>query len=387
MRIALDVSIQETPYVTGVERVQRSLLVALAALDRDNEYLLVSRKPVELPFELPPNFRTIAVVRDGSPYLWRERFVPPLLDRERVDVFHSPVSATPILGRARKIATLHELPWIERGRRDSAAEGAPASHRAWLYLNVRWTHHLVCVSERTRQNVLQLYPDAGSRLSVIHHGVDAKFRPLDPKPDRKATLGSLGIPDRPFVLFVGTLRRKKNLRLLLRVFAALPAAAREEYSLVLAGVRGATFSELEESLRDPALDGRVFLPGYVTDGQLVALYNLASCVVYPSLFEGFGLPPLEAMACGAPVVTSNGGAIPEIVGDAAARFESSDGDGLKETLLRVLEDGAYAASLVSRGFERAREFTWERAARRYLELYRATAAPSLVSAREASAGE
>jgi len=386
MRIALDVSIQETPYITGVERVQRSLLVALAALDRENEYLLVSRKPVALPSELPNNWRAISVVRDGSPYLWRERFVPQLLDRERVDVFHSPVSATPILGRARKIATLHELPWIERGKLGPTMEDAPASHRVWLYLNVRWTHHLVCVSERTRENVLRLYPDAAPRLSVIHHGVDARFRRLDPQPDRKATLGALGIPDRPFVLFVGTLRRKKNLKLLLEAFAALPSAARKKYSLVLAGVRGTTFSELEDTLRDPRLEGRVFLPGYVADDQLVALYNLSSCVVYPSLFEGFGLPPLEAMACGAPVVTSNGGAIPEIVGDAAARFESNDSAGLKATLQEVLEDAAISARLVARGYERAKQFTWERAARRYLELYRATNAPSIVAAREASAG-
>jgi glycosyltransferase involved in cell wall biosynthesis len=386
MRIGIDVSIQETPYVTGVERVQRSLLEALAAIDRENEYLLVSKKPLELPFERPANWRTVAVVRGGSPYLWRERFVPQLLDREKIDVFHSPVSATPILGRAKKIATLHELPWIERGAADHAVESAPASHRVWLYLNVRWTSQLVCVSERTRQNVLSIYPAAAPRLSVIHHGIDSRFRKLDPPPDRAAVLGRLAIPDRPFVLFVGTLRRKKNLRLLLEAFAGFTGASKKRYQLVLAGVRGTTFSEIEDTLNDPRLAGRVVLPGYVADDDLVALYNLASCVVYPSRFEGFGLPPLEAMACGAPVVASNGGAIPEVVGDAAAMFDPADGVALRENLLRVLEDREFAAALVARGAAHARKFTWERAARQYLALYRATADIEVNASREASAG-
>jgi glycosyltransferase involved in cell wall biosynthesis len=370
MRVAIDVSIQETDYVTGVERVQRGLLEALAATADDVHYLLLSRRPVDLGLDLPERFTQAALVKDGSPYLWRERFVPQVLERERIDVFHSPVSATPILGKAKKIATIHELPWVERGARVEPSEKVPAGHRMWLYLNVRYATRIVCVSERTRAQVLELYPEAAAKTSVIHHGVDARFRRLDPLPPREPLLARLAIPDRPFALYVGTLRRKKNLRLLLRAFADLPAAARKRYGLVLAGVRGATFGDLEASLADPRLAGVVALPGYVNDEDLVALYNHAMCVVYPSLFEGFGLPPLEAMACGTPVIASGGGAIPEVVGDAAALFAPADAGALREAILRAFEDEAQRAAWIERGARRVAGFRWDVAAGKYLDLYR-----------------
>ncbi len=370
MRIAVDVSIQETPYVTGVERVQRSLIAALARSDSENEYLLISRKGVDVGIDLPPNFRYVEAVKDGSPYLWRERFVPPLLARERIDVFHSPVSATPVLGKAKKIATVHELPWVERDVRASAGEVVKRGHRVWLFLNVRYASRIVAVSERTRQNVLALYPDAEQKVEVIPHGVDARFLERGQLPERGAFLARYNVPDKRFLFFVGTLRRKKNLRALLEVFKELEEPYRSEYVLVLAGIRTTVWPEFEELVRAKELEGRVFLPGYVTDDDLVAFYRLASAVIYPSLFEGFGLPPLEAMACGTPVITSSGGAIPEVVGDAALTFPPDEPDALRDAIVRLLSDDALAAKLRRKGERHVKKFTWERAAERYLALYR-----------------
>lgn len=381
MKIAIDVSIQETPYITGVERVQRALLRALAAIDCDNEYLLVSQKPVDVGIELPQNFRSFAVCPDGSPYLWRERFVPSLLAREKVDVFHSPVSATPILGKAKKIATVHELPWVERDAGAGADHIAKRGHRVWLFLNVRYASRIIAVSQRTRDNIVALYPEAAARVGVIHHGVDAQFRPLAELPPRAAFLGRFGVPDQPFLLFVGTLRRKKNLRGLLKAFASLPEQERKRYRLVLAGVRTPAWPEFDELVKKLKIADRVHTPGYVSDADLVVLYNFASALVYPSLFEGFGLPPLEAMSCGTPVITSTGGAIPEVVGEAARTVAPDDPAALRDAILAVVRGKAVAEDLRQRGFAHARRFTWERAARQYLALYRelAGAAPELAS--------
>lgn len=370
MRIAVDVSIQETPYITGVERVQRALLEALGEIDRENEYLLISKKEIDLGLRLPANFRTEAVVKGGSPYLWRERCVPPLLARQHVDVFHSPVSATPILGKAKKIATVHELPWVERDTGTPPGEIGKRGHRVWLFLNVRYASRIIAVSERTRQNILALYPDAGDKVTVIPHGVDPRFQPLTEAPPRKRFLARFGIPDRPFLLFVGTLRRKKNLRALLTAFGALSGPERDRHVLVLAGVRTPAWPEFEAMLQEEALAGRVFLPGYVPDEDLVVFYHHASALVYPSLFEGFGLPPLEAMACGTPVVTSSGGAIPEVVGQSALTFPPDRPDLLQECLERVLCDVDLAESLRRKGLRRAKRFSWRRAAETYLALYR-----------------
>lgn len=377
MKIAVDVSIQETAAITGVERVQRSLLKAIAKVDRSNEYLLIGQRGLpDLGFDLPHNFQRVVAVKEGSPYLWRERFVPQLLSTHKIDVFHSPVSATPVLGKARKIATLHELPWLERGFDKSNADVNRLGHRTWLVLNVRYASKIVAVSERTRANILQLHPEAADRVVVIHHGVDAKFRPLKERPLRAEFLARLGIPDRPFLLFVGTLRRKKNLRSLLRVFAELREPLRSSVVLVLVGIRNPNWPEFEELLRLPALQGRVFLPGYVPDEDLIVLYNLAAATIYPSLYEGFGLPPLEAMACGSPVLASTGGAIPEVVGDAALSFPADEPARMRDAITAVLKDKGLAQELRDKGFKHASKFTWEKAAEHYLQLYRELDTPA-----------
>jgi glycosyltransferase involved in cell wall biosynthesis len=379
MKIAIDVSIQDTPYVTGVEKVQRAILRELVQLDPENEYILLAKRPVKLGFDLPPNFRMVDLSPHQPSYLWRELFVPPILNKEKVAVYHSPVSAIPVLGKAKKIATVHELPWVERDRGDASVK---TGHRVWLYLNTRYAERIVAISERTRQNILQLYPDAASKVVVIHNGVDERFRPLagasenggdakaEPPLDRTAFLARFGVPDAPFLLFVGSLRRKKNLSTLLDAFEKLPDPERKELKLVLVGIRNTAWSDLKKRLNTPALKNRVFFPGYVSDDDLVIFYNLAEALVYPSRFEGFGLPPLEAMACGTPVITSNGGAIPEVVADAALTVSPSDTDGLAQAMLSIRRDKELRTQLIKKGFERARKFSWKKAALAVMQLYR-----------------
>jgi glycosyltransferase involved in cell wall biosynthesis len=202
MKIAIDVSIQDTPYVTGVEKVQRAILRELVQLDPENEYLLLTKRPVKLGFDLPPNFRMVDLSPHQPSYLWRELFVPPILNKEKVAIYHSPVSAIPVLGKAKKIATVHELPWVERDRGDASVK---TGHRVWLFLNTRYAERIVAISERTRENILQLYPDAASKVVVIHNGVDERFRPLagasengvdakaEPPVDRTAFLTRFGV--------------------------------------------------------------------------------------------------------------------------------------------------------------------------------------------------
>ena len=366
MKIAWDISIQSTPHRTGVERVQVSLLRELTRFDRENEFLLIARKPVDFPFELPENFRILDISSKRPTYLWREQHIPPIIQREGVDVLHSPVSAIPILGPCKKIATVHELPWVERRR---GTETVKTQHKIWLFLNTRFADRIVAVSHRTRENILTLYPESAPKVKVVHHGVDDYFEPLDILPDRPAFLNGYGVPDRPFVLYVGSLRRKKNLAMLLDAFEDL-ARGSTDLDLVLAGIRNTAWPDLVERVAEPPLKDRVFFPGFVPDRDLKILYNMAEIMVYPSLYEGFGLPPLEAMACGTPVVTTTGGSIPEVVGDAAICVDPMDRAGLAEALAKVHGDPMFGAELVGRGFERVKAFTWRKAAEAYLSLYR-----------------
>jgi len=374
MKIALDLSIQDTPWLTGVERTQRSIVRELTEIDRDNEYLLLSRRPIQLPFELPANFRLVDLSAHKPGYLWRERLLPTLLAKENVDVFHSPVSAIPVSGSFGKIATVHEVPWLER--HSSLVEPA---RRVWLFLNVRYARRIIAVSERTRANILRLYPDAREKVVVVRHGVEARFQPAPDGAQRGTILSALGIPNRPYLLFVGQPRRKKCLDVLLAAFARVAKEARCDTQLVLAGVRNPKESGLDARVKELGLAEHVRFPGYVGDDDLVELYRHATAFVFPSQFEGFGLPPLEAMACGTPVVASTGGAIPEIVGDAALLVQPRDAQQLADAIGRVLTEEGLRAKLRRRGLERVRGYSWRRAAQQILELYAVAGAKAAVA--------
>lgn len=366
MKIALDVSIQTTQYRTGVERVQRNLIRELCRVDRVNEYLLISKEGPGLDFSLPENFRLIDLTDSDTSYLWRERLLPPLIKKEGVDIFHSPVSAVPVLGRCKKIATVHELPWVER---ETGGEKIKKGHRVWLFLNTRFADRIVAVSHRTRSNILLLYPEADKRISVIHNALDPCFHKLENPPSRDIFLDDFGIPDAPFLLFVGRIRKKKNLETLLDAFKKIVEGGVKDLNLVLVGVRGSLWTSLQEKLKGESVSRKIFLPGFVSDSDLLCFYNLAEMAVYPSLFEGFGLPPLEAMACGTPVVASFGGAIPEVVEDAAVLVEPRDADGLAEKIVYLHRSEKIRDEFIQRGFERIRHFEWSRAAQDYLNLY------------------
>jgi glycosyltransferase involved in cell wall biosynthesis len=306
-------------------------------------------------------------------YLWRERLLPTLLAKENVDVYHSPVSAIPVSGSFGKIATVHEVPWLERHR---AVEPA---RRVWLFLNVRYARRIVAVSERTRANILRIYPDAKDKVVVVRHGVDARFKPADEGEARAAALAPLGIPDQPYLLFVGAPRRKKCLDVLLAAFARVPPEVRGATRLVMAGVRNPKESGLESKTKELGLTDFVRFPGYVDDDSLVRLYQHATALVFPSRFEGFGLPPLEAMACGTPVIASTGGAIPEVVGDAALMVQPQDVQQLANAIVRILTNEKLRASLRRRGLERVQSFSWRRAAQQILDLYGVVGAKATVA--------
>jgi len=367
MKIAWDISIQSTPYRTGVERVQRNLLRELARIDRKNDYLLIAKEWIDFEFPLPDNFRIVDLSEADTSYLWRERLLPPLIKKEKVDIFHSPVSAVPVLGSCKKIATVHELPWVER---EKGGEKVKKGHRVWLFLNTRFADRIVAVSYRTRSNILLLYPEAEGLVTVIHNAVDPFFHKLTNPPNRGLFLEDYGIPNAPFLLFVGSLRKKKNLVTLLDAFDNILEAGIGDLNIVLLGVRSTAWGDLKDRLEKSDISKRVFVPGYVSDSDLLCFYNLAKIVVYPSLFEGFGLPPLEAMACGTPVITTHGGAIPEVVEEAAVLVEARDVKSLREAILSLHQDKKLREEYIKRGFDHVASFSWRKTAQEYLDLYK-----------------
>jgi alpha-1,3-rhamnosyl/mannosyltransferase len=285
------------------------------------------------------------------------------------DVFHATNNIFPYRVRAaRRVLTIHDLTLLlfpEWHPAERLARMVPALEPA-----VTRASHIITPSRSTRDDVLKLLPVDPERVSVIPEGVAPIFTPR-PAAEVAARLAPLGLRAGGYLLFMGTIEPRKNLLRLLRAIELTPATIGP---LVLAGGHGWNNAAIRATADRLARGGRVRSLGYVPDELRPILLSGARAFVYPSLYEGFGLPPLEAMACGTPVLTSNVSSLPEVVGDAALFVSPDDVDGLAAALARLWDDETLRADLRARGLAQARRFSWERTARSTLDVYRAVLA-------------
>jgi glycosyltransferase involved in cell wall biosynthesis len=284
----------------------------------------------------------------------------------RLDIFHSPDFVLPPVARAVKVLTIHDLSFLR------VPECADPRLRWSLGLvvprSVRRADFLLADSESTRRDLIELLGVPPDRVQVIYGGVDTRFAPVeDSEALRRVRETYAG--GRPFILAVGTLEPRKNYPTLIRAFAQARQAARLPHALVIVGRKGWVYEPIFAAVDELSLHDHVLFPGFVPDEELPALYSAADMLVTPSFYEGFGLPALEAMACGTPVIVSDVSSLPEVVGDAGVRIDPRDEAGLAEAMVRVAQDSALRAALRGAGRERAREFTWEGAARELLVVY------------------
>lgn len=277
-------------------------------------------------------------------------------------------------------ATEHLLPWLPLPTvltvHDVIFEHYPQYHtwtnrtflRLAMPLFARRATRIIAVSRATARDLTQLYGIDADKIAVIYEGVDAAFRP--PPVDIIGAVRQRYSSDRPYLLMVGTLEPRKNHALAFEVLARLKAAG-YPHRLVIVGAEGWLFEPVRAQLARLDIDVDVIFTGYVPGEDLPALYAGAACFLMPSLYEGFGLPVLEAMACGAPVVCSDVSSLPELVGDAALMASPTDLDGMCAAVRRVLDNGGLADELRKRGVLRARRTSWDTAARETVEVYRA----------------
>lgn len=282
-----------------------------------------------------------------------------------VTLFHATEHLLPKITHTRGVFTLHDVAYLL----------FPKYHlfQNRIYLSVMMPRFLaradavICVSENTRRDALRFYRLNPDKVHVIPEGVEPHFRPDLPIERRAAVRAKYRLPER-FILYVGTIEPRKNLATLLDAYAALRAQS-PEIGLVVAGGKGWLYESFFERLHLLGLENVVTLTGYVPEADLPALINCAEVFAYPSVFEGFGLPPLEAMACGVPVICSNASSLPEVVGEGGVLLPPTETSAWKEALERLLADATLRADLRARGLIRARKFTWANAARQTLSVY------------------
>ncbi|HYP18990.1 MAG TPA: glycosyltransferase family 1 protein, partial [Chloroflexia bacterium] len=300
---------------------------------------------------------------------WEQAVLPGAALRHRLDLLHCPVNVRPLLSPCPTVVTIHDLVFLR-----SPQSFHPAKRRylsAMTGWSARHASHVIAVSDSTRQDVIDLLGVRPSRVTTVHNGVGEQFKPLDAA-ERSAFQAQQGIVGRT-ILYVGTLEPRKNLPMLIRAFARLSEdPAFEDVKLYIGGSKGWYYEEIFATAERLGLtqSGRVTFLGRVPDEQLPLWYNVATVVAYPSLYEGFGLPALEAMSCGTPVLASNASSLPEVVGSGGLLLDPADDAAWLDALRAVLSDDALRADLAGKALKQAAAFSWTRSARETAEVYR-----------------
>jgi glycosyltransferase involved in cell wall biosynthesis len=294
--------------------------------------------------------------------------LPVELLRIRPSVVHSPDFIPPMRGPWRRVITIHDLAFLLY---PETVTRASAEYYGQIHKAARVSDAIIAVSQHTANDVARLLNVDPDRIRVIPNGVDPALGPVT-DPELLAEWCTRHGIDRPYLLFAGTFEPRKNILLLLEAFGRL--RRKLDVVLVLLGARGWLFKPTFERIEELGLADHVRILEHQPRTDWAIAYSGASVAVTPSLYEGFGLPVLEAMACGAPVVSSNASSLPEVVGDAGLLYQSDSVEALEAALLSVLGDSGLAARLQSAGFARAREFSWMRAAESTLHVYREVAA-------------
>lgn len=350
----------------GVGRYLEGLLAGIAAAG-GHVWVVAKRQHLGHLRSLAPTHSYIAapagVERTATRFVWEQTRLPQLVGRLDIDVLHSPHYTFPLRVAARRVVTMHDATFFSDPESHTAAKRRFFGW--WLHRAARADVAMIAPSAATLREVQRYVPAFGA-ATVIHHGAAEDFAP--PAPDELAAFRSRhGLGDDPWIAYLGTIEPRKRVPMLMRAHARLRSADAAAPLLLISGQRG---WDAEAAAMLDASDERsgVRELGYLPHAELRSLLGGATLVAYPSRAEGFGLPVLEAMRCGAPVVTSSDTALPEVGGDAAAYADSEDE--LVDVMQRVLADDAMRERMRSAGIERAATFTWEAAGRAHLDVYR-----------------
>jgi len=367
MRIGIDARL--TYYrQAGISQYTVQLINALSRLGLEDDFVVIESFRSREPLIGHPRF-TIRHALTPSHHRLEQLSLPLELAPMRLDLLHSPDFIPPFRSKARSVITVHDLNFMMFPQfltKDSAR------YYGQIDRAVRHADGLIAVSHATKRDIVQLLGVPEHNIRVIYEAASPIFRPLRSEDLSQQVRGRFGIQG-PFLLFVSTIEPRKNVPVLLRAYRQLRDSYNVDARLVLAGDKGWLFDEVFDLTRRLELEDHVLFLGRVTTKDLLWLYNTAEALVAPSLYEGFGLTPLEAMACGTPVIVSDVSSLPEIVADAGLTVDPTDVEALTVAMWRLLDDAELRKTLVQKGLKRAALFSWDKAAKETLALYKSIA--------------
>jgi glycosyltransferase involved in cell wall biosynthesis len=378
MKIGINALFFKFP-ASGSGQYLNHLLTALAQIDTENEYLLLGPEPVErsripggFPYQIHPVPGFAARSENVQKLVWEQLTGPAAASKVRVDLFHVPHFAPPLFPRTPCVVTIHDviplrMPLYSTGAKTKAYTKlvARAAHKATL---------IITVSQHAKKDIIDALKLPAERIRVIYEAAGDEYHPIDDPAILAAARARYGLGEH-YIFYLGGLDQRKNVPQLVRAFAYLQRQINDpNLHLLISGnpdkQRGPLFPDPRPVAAELGVT-RQILYRFIEDEDKSAIYSGASMFVFPSLYEGFGLPPLEAMSCGAPVISSNRTSLPEVVGDAAITLDPDDMQAMVEEMRSVLTNSELQADLRARSLQRAVLFSWSKAARETVAAYEA----------------
>lgn len=355
----------------GVSRYIYNLLVHLYREDPEGDYTVFLNSRCALSLSYRQKRSSLPTYRPWVRILWEQFLLPREVSKEGIALLHSPVNVQPFLLPCKGVVTVTDLSFMVFP--ESFRPSQRLYQRFFTRMSVQRASHLIAISSSTARDLSKFFAVPATKISVIFPGVDIAYHPIRDASALSDFRRRRNLPEK-LILFVGTLEPRKNLLTLLKAYAKFKHQTKAEHKLVLAGSPGWLYQPIFAVVEELGLRDDVLFPGFIPEDELPLWYNVADVFVYPSLYEGFGLPPLEAMACGTPVIVSNTSSLPEVVGDAALLVDPYSPDAWAAALSKVCDNGHLRDDLATRGPERARTFSWARMARETVQVYQAVLA-------------
>jgi glycosyltransferase involved in cell wall biosynthesis len=376
MRIGIDITSALTQG-GGIGRYTRELIHTLVDIDQENQYQLFSAKPPKnFPVANPvPQHAHVTFCPTNIDERWLYRLwyrlrlpLPVQLLTGSLDLFHSPdFVLPPVSGGIPTIVTVHDLSFLHY------PDTFPPKLVDYLQRVVPWSigrsTHVLADSVATRDDLVNLWHVPENKISVLYCGVHEQFQPITDSEKITTVRAKYNLGESPYILSVGTVQPRKNYKMLIQAFK--PVAEKMPHHLIIGGGKGWLYDGMLAEIERLGLNGRVHFIGFVDDEDLPTLYSAAALFVLPSLYEGFGIPLLEAMACGVPIISSNASSLPEVVGETAVLLSPLRPNAWTAAMLQLLNSANQRSKLVAGGFRQVQQFTWDQAARQLLNLYSA----------------
>lgn len=373
MHIAINAQLlntEESYRGAGVSSYSQNLLIALGTEPSVHRFTAFVNDPNFNAANVTLQRSSLLLAKPLARIVWEQTSLPLALGRMDAELVHGLVNVLPLATKLPGVVTVHDLSFVRM------PEKLPPAKRFYLTrlcgASVAKARRVIAVSRQTADDLIDCFGVNARKIEVVYNGVAEHFRP-GPAGETADFRISAGLPER-FLLYLGTLEPRKNLARLVDGYARwreIDPTARD-VALVLAGGKGWYYDEIFQRVRERGLEAAVHFPGFIPGVELPHWYRAAEAFVYPSLFEGFGLPVAEAMACGTPVICSDAASLLEVAGDAALTFPAEDTDGLVQALRTLFSAESLRQELAQRGLERSRRFTWERTARETMAVYTAS---------------